>query len=260
MTRTDWLTRHPYLQPLADVQRAVDAALGATDVPAAGVPNWDDYAAEFQRGVPLLQSDTSPLDQHATATACAVLLRKLAAAPLPGHLDDECRHLATELERHDDVLSLSAPGLLHLAGWAIAGRQLATVLPMFDRWRDEEHWRRNYCPTCGAPPAMAQLVGVDPGRIRWLSCGCCRTRWQYPRTGCPFCEPQDDHRLMVLALDGENGLRIDYCERCGGYLKTYNGSGDEAVLLADWTSIHLDFIARERGLKRLAASLYVLNS
>jgi hypothetical protein len=28
------------------------------------------------------------------------------------------------------------------------------------------------------------------------------------------------------------------------------------VLLADWTSLHLDLLARERGLKRMAASLY----
>ena len=27
------------------------------------------------------------------------------------------------------------------------------------------------------------------------------------------------------------------------------------MLLADWTSIHLDIIARDRGLKRLAASM-----
>jgi FdhE protein len=45
---------------------------------------------------------------------------------------------------------------------------------------------------------------------------------------------------------------------CGGYLKTYNGEGSESVFLADWTSIHLDVIARDRGLKRLAASIYAL--
>ena len=54
----------------------------------------------------------------------------------------------------------------------------------------------------------------------------------------------------------KNGLRIDYCEDCSGYLKTYDGQGSEAVLLADWTSLHLDILARDRGLKRYAASLY----
>ncbi len=78
------------------------------------------------------------------------------------------------------------------------------------------------------------------------------------RTGCPFCDVQDEHRLAVVAVEGEGGLRIDYCETCGGYLKTYDGEGSEGVLLADWTSLHLDVIARDRGLKRLAASLYDL--
>ena len=32
--------------------------------------------------------------------------------------------------------------------------------------------------------------------------------------------------------------------------------GNEGVLLADWTSLHLDIVARDRGLKRLAGSLF----
>jgi FdhE protein len=142
----------------------------------------------------------------------------------------------------------------------VLGRSLRSVLRAFGEWRDEERWLRNYCPTCGELPAMAQLIGVDPGRLRFLSCGCCRTRWRYRRTACPFCDSQRDHRLSVLAVDGEHGLRIDYCDTCRGYLKTYNGAGSEGVLLADWTSLHLDFIARDRGLKRSAASLYELES
>jgi FdhE protein len=59
-----------------------------------------------------------------------------------------------------------------------------------------------------------------------------------------------------VAVGGEENLRIDYCGSCGGYIKTYNGSGSESVLLADWTSLHLDVIARDRGLNRLAVSLY----
>jgi FdhE protein len=39
-------------------------------------------------------------------------------------------------------------------------------------------------------------------------------------------------------------------------LKTYIGTGDEDLLLADWTSIHLDILAQDRGLTRMAASLY----
>jgi len=102
---------------------------------------------------------------------------------------------------------------------------------------------------------MAQLVGADPGRRRLLSCGCCGTRWQFKRTGCPFCET-DSQRLASVTIEGEPALRIDHCESCGGYLKTYVGQGSESLFLSDWSSLHVDLIAHDRGLKRLAASLY----
>ena len=105
---------------------------------------------------------------------------------------------------------------------------------------------------------MAQLVGIDLGSLRLLSCGCCSTRWRYRRIECPFCETPDDHRLSALAIEGEKYLRIDYCQSCRAYLKTYNGEGIEPLYLADWTSLRLDIIARDRGLKRLANSLYEL--
>ena len=155
----------------------------------------------------------------------------------------------------------SQPGLLRYFGWAALRRYLAPALLAFDQWRHdgcEERWLRSYCPACGASPAMGQLVGVNPGRIRHLACGRCATRWRFRRTGCPFCEAAHDHRLAVLDIEGEAGLRIDYCTSCGGYLKTYNGQGNEPLLLADWASLHLDILAQDRGLRRLAASMYEL--
>ena len=59
-----------------------------------------------------------------------------------------------------------------------------------------------------------------------------------------------------MTISGEPGLRIDYCEVCRGYLKTYDGTGSEEVMLADWTSVHLDILASDHGYKRSAASLY----
>ena len=105
---------------------------------------------------------------------------------------------------------------------------------------------------------MAQIAGVD-ARTRLLSCGCCVTRWRFRRTQCPFCE-NDAHRLSGIKMDGEPELRIDFCEACRGYLKTYEGHGKESLQLADWTSLHLDLLAHQRGLRREAASLYDLES
>jgi FdhE protein len=106
---------------------------------------------------------------------------------------------------------------------------------------------------------MAQLSGIDPGRMRFLVCSSCTTRWRYSRTGCPFCDT-DTRRIAVVTVEGEGGLRLDSCEACRGYLKTYDGQGEEAVLLADWTSLHLDVIARDRGLERRASSMFEFDS
>ena len=256
---------------MADLHARIEAAAAEVDVPGVVTPAWDDYLDDFRAGVPLLQSSSVAIDLDPASGPIASLVEKTALLPLPDPLATESRALVSELQGDTDTphrwvtwlldrdsLAPASPGLLHHLGWTVLARYLRPVVGEFSRWRDEERWLHNYCPTCGAPPAMAQLVGKDPGRMRFLSCGCCRTRWRYRRTECPFCENDDDHQHSTLVIEGESSLRIDYCGACGGYLKTYNGEGSEPVFLADWTSIHLDVIARDRGYKRLAASLYAL--
>lgn len=271
MTHDVWLSRHSYLEPVAQLHTLIDDAVAGIPVENPCAPIWDDYTADFQQGVPLLESSPAIIDITATASAMMLLIEKMSSSPLPGKLAQETRSLDSELRCDPDaprraiawmldrdVYASASPGLLRYFGWTVLARHLCPIVPEFARWRDEERWLRSYCPTCGSRPGMAQLVGTDPGRLRLLSCGRCKTRWRYLRTGCPFCENQNDHRLTVLSIEGEGGLRIDYCEACHGYLKTYDGEGSENVLLVDWTSIHLDVIACDRGLKRLAASLYTL--
>jgi FdhE protein len=235
VTLDGWLETHTYLRPIALLRQRIDAAIGVLDdVPTPAVPDWTDYRDDFLAGIPLLQSRGAALDLEPTERAIAALSARLQSHGFAG--DPEA-------------------GLLRYAGWVVRCAALRPLLDAFDQWRDDDRWMRPYCPACGSPPAMAQLVGVDPGRRRLLSCGCCGTLWRYARTGCPFCEAQS-HRLSSFGVKGEGGLRIDYCESCRGYLKTYDGHGAEAVLLADWTSLHLDVAARDRGLQRMGASLY----
>lgn len=271
MTRDVWLARHPYLQPVADLHAQVDAVLAEVIIPSPTIPMWDDYLDDFYSGVPLLRSSMIAIDLNPVETAVAALLEELGSKTLPGTLAEEARALNAELHRDPDAprravgwlldgdsFAPTSPGLLQYLGWTVLARYLRPIVAAFESWRDEERWLRKYCVTCGASPAMAHLVGIDPGRLRLLSCGRCGTHWRYRRTGCPFCEKEGDLPLTVVAVEGEDGLRIDHCNACGGYLKTYNGQGSESVLLADWTSLHLDVVALDRGLKRLASSLYEL--
>jgi len=271
MTRDVWLAKHPYLQRVAELQALVDAAVAEVHIPVPRVPSWDHYISDFQAGIPLLLSQKVAIDFVDLEKPLRLLVESLALQPLPERLSRDNRTLEAQLHADrdsprralawlldHDSFTPTNPGLLRYLGWAVLGRYLSPVVDTFNGWRDEERWLRSYCPTCGALAAMAQLVGTDPGRLRFLSCGCCRTRWRYRRTGCPFCQSEDDHRLAVVVVEGESGLRIDYCNGCSGYVKTYEGQGSESVLLADWTSLHLDIIARDRGLIRCAGSLYQL--
>jgi FdhE protein len=266
-----WLAKHPYLQCAADFHALVAAAAAGISNARAHTPNFDNYSGDYKAGIPLLQSSHAAIDLEPAQAILVSLVESLASQPLPEKFAGECRVLHTQLRGEinaprqavawllgDEAFSPAHPGLLRYLGWTALARFLSPVVDGFGSWRVEEGWFRSYCPTCGSAPAMAQLVGIDPGRLRLLSCGCCNTRWRYRRIGCPFCESADDHCLSALAIEGEKYLRIDYCQSCRAYLKTYNGEGSESFFLADWTSLHLDIIAGDRGLKRLAASLYEL--
>jgi FdhE protein len=107
-------------------------------------------------------------------------------------------------------------------------------------------------------PVQAQLVQADAGRERRLACGCCGTRWRFKRIGCPYCGNEAPGRIDVFEIEGEAGLRLDVCQDCKGYVKTVARERPPDLLLADWSTIHLDALAREKGFRRMGTSLYEL--
>jgi FdhE protein len=258
---------HPYLEAVARLQAQVEAATSAAATPDAPVPRWDEYVADFAEGVPLLHSEGAGVDLAPIEGIVRAAMKTLAAQRLPANLADELRVLEAELQEGPLPMfeclmgesGADAPGhgLLRYLGWTGGARYLRPVVRSFERWRDEDRWMRPQCPTCGSAPAMAQLLGADPARVRFFVCGRCATRWRTKRTLCPFCET-DAPRLTIMAIEGEPHLRIDCCESCRGYLKSYVGEGDEGLFLSDWSSLHLDVMAVDRGLERLAGSLYQL--
>lgn len=267
MTRPEWIESHPYLADASNLDSLVSSVLSETSTVCTWVPTWNSYAADFRAGIPLLHRIKVDL------TPAAVILKSLTntLAEQVAHegIRQQVQNIKTELG-HDpsgalqaihalvgtDELPPPCAGILRYLGWSALAQYLHPVVSTFGTWRDEDQWCRSYCPMCGARPAMSQLVGIDSGRQRLLACAFCGTRWQFRRTMCPFCDNEDDRLLRVLTIEGEDRLRIDACDACGGYLKTYIGTGDEDLLLADWTSIHLDILAQDRGLTRMAASLY----
>jgi FdhE protein len=271
LTRDGWLEAHPYLRPIGEFSARVERATSERVPENASIPDWNEYRDEYLAGVPLLQSAEAPIDLELVGSSIESLVQWMASDAMAGKRAEEAAALDTELRRvtdsprrivswllGDDAWAPPSSGLLRYLGWTALSRFLRPLVDAFGLWRDEERWLRNYCPTCGSGPAMAQMIGKDAARRRLLICGRCATGWAYKRTQCPFCE-NDSDRVAIVAIEGEAGLRIDHCASCRGYLKTYDGQQDPGLLLSDWSSLHLDLIARDRGMSRLAVSLYALD-
>ncbi|OQA33553.1 MAG: formate dehydrogenase accessory protein FdhE [Betaproteobacteria bacterium ADurb.Bin341] len=266
-----WIQTHPYLESIARFHHLLVQATG-TRVTFEAMPAWQDYAEDYRNGTPLLRSKSLNLDYAAASgEALAILVDKVLAAEVPERLAENCRQLHNILTSPEERMSAIEwvvsgvpftrappdPGVLLLLGWSAVASVLTPVIEAFSCWRNEEDWGRGYCPTCGAAPVMAQIVPGEAGSQRFLFCGFCGTRWKYRRIGCPYCGNEISPRLGILEAEGEEGLlRIDVCEECRGYVKTYTGHGEETLFLADWTTLHLDILARERGFKRQGDSLY----
>jgi FdhE protein len=271
--RQSWLGAHAFLEPIARLQAAVEAAAAAAAVAGGPEVSVEDWARDGGAdGAPLLHTDAG---EHAFAAAADVLrelVARLDPAALPGALGAACRDVRAALERPEERTGAirwvlrgapadGAPahaGVVRFLAWTAIRRALPAALRGAGAWCEPERWGRPVCPACGEAPAMAQLLPGSTGRQRLLACGCCGTRWPWRRIGCPFCASDASDHLRVLVADERVGLRIDGCGACGGYLKTYTGEGDEELFLADWPTLHLDLAAVQRGFRRMGASLYDL--
>ena len=275
-----WIAAHPYLEGMARFQATVAAAAEADPAPSLPLPRFEAYAAEHVAGVPLLHGELAGMDLSAAGgEALQHVVERAASAPLPRQLhaeamalreilrrspDERARALAFLIGKSSAGVAANQAGLLRFLGWTALRRLLAPVLAAYATWRGDEErggedrWMNGECPTCGALPPLNQLGGPEDAPWRKLACGCCGTSWKFRRSGCPFCGNDALDRLGALEIEGEPRVRIDSCESCQGYLKTYLGQGEERVFLADWTTLHLDVLARERGLKRVGMSLYDL--
>ena len=267
-----WLSTHPFLAPVARLHDAVQAAVAASLPQVLDEPAWSAWAGEARAGTPLLASEAfGPQLRARLAELLEGVALRLDAAALPPPLHPQLRTVrellssgpaqrreaATWVLAHGGAESAPAdPGLLRLLGWATVARLLARVHVALAPGGDAPVWSHGHCPTCGALPATAQLADAGGLRVRVLGCGLCATRWRYRRVGCPHCGNEAPQRLQVLEVEGEQGLRLDTCRECHGFVKTDTGVGREALMLADWPTLHLDALAAGFGLQRLGPSLF----
>lgn len=141
---------------------------------------------------------------------------------------------------------------LRLFGWAVIDALVPAEVKDAAVW-EEAGWTRNYCPVCGRQPVLAVLRKEQHGRARFLVC--------------VYCGNQDLKKMKILEPEGEEAMRLDVCEECHAYLKTYQGCKQinqaapdgpdecEEIYRHDWATLHLDLAGQKQGLVKRGSAL-----
>ncbi|MGH9284022.1 MAG: formate dehydrogenase accessory protein FdhE, partial [Acidimicrobiales bacterium] len=125
-----------------------------------------------------------------------------------------------------------------------------------------EQWAGRACPACGGLPQVS-VIAPESGEFmggspRSLVCGRCAGWWTFSRAVCAWCG-EDDPRKVAPFVPDSGAARIDACETCGVYVKTFDlrqaGANAVVPLVDDVATLTLDLWAREQGLSRPVVSL-----
>ena len=222
-TLEDYLAEHEFLREIADFHLNLEKNF--SEIQSLDLPPKEKILELIKDGVPLLQQEN--FQRQILDVAEKFLPRDLAEKFL-------------RQENSDEIL-------MRKKFWAIVDKLIPAELKLWER----EDWQKNYCPICGRRPVMAQLKKFNEGRARYLLCGGCGTLWNWHRVGCPYCGNENLERIHILELDKK--IRLDVCEECNCYLKTYGTEDEENIYLRDWTTLHLDLLAEEKNLRKCGA-------
>lgn len=105
------------------------------------------------------------------------------------------------------------------------------------------------CPVCGEPVRLAQLEGNGK---KVIHCPRCHAHWPEKRVECSHCGNEDSKTIHYLTVEGESTSQLQVCDKCQGYLKvidTRQFISKPSSAILDLNTIHLDFIAQEKGYK-----------
>ncbi len=138
------------------------------------------------------------------------------------------------------------------AGPVLEAARAAIATPTRDEWAGAA------CPACGGL-AQVSVIAEESGEFmggspRSLVCGRCAGWWTFPRAICTWCMEADPRRLPSFVPDERRAVRIDGCETCGSYVKTFDlrepGAPELVPLVDDVATVALDLWAHDQGLAR----------
>lgn len=111
------------------------------------------------------------------------------------------------------------------------------------------YWAEGRCPVCNSLPSVA-FIGKEEKRRFY--CNYCETEGVWQRTGCPHCQSENPEKMNIIYLEGEEGIRLDLCEDCRNYFKSfdYELRARYSPDLLDLISLPFDIIAQGKGYRR----------
>jgi len=267
----EYLAEHSFLRETAELHLAMEKMVHSLVRPLR-FPGEEEVKERLSKGVPLLQQEdlqkkaleaiarhlpkllgeagnlpAAPMPLKASAKAMQACIEALPKEDLLDFLGMVIRQEGKEARAFMEVQQLNA-ALARSLIWQIAERLVPAKWKSSDFWEHEAGWERNYCPVCGRRPLLAQLRKEMEGRSRYLFCGGCGTMWRYARMGCAYCGNEDLNKMHILEPEGASVMRLDVCDKCHAYLKTYGEEGEEEIYLRDWATVHLDLLGEEKGL------------
>jgi formate dehydrogenase accessory protein FdhE len=262
----------------AEFYAALLPLLHTANVQAGPLPLTPDRAREkLENGVPLLEGLDLPFEDQA---ACSLMLRLtdlLEAMPAGKELTPARSAAARDISRlleqgkvkASAVLRQASPGNpSHVRALALAWHVDADVLWLLARYTltpylrdwarqltplvDKAEWHQSRCYICGAEALLGELQGAEAAKH--LRCGQCGADWAGRRLGCAYCGNERLETFGYLSLEANsNGKRVEVCDACKGYLKVivrFDPTPPEELLIQDLATVHLDYVAQERGYVR----------
>ena len=113
---------------------------------------------------------------------------------------------------------------------------------------EDFHWEMAVCPVCGSQVNFSRVRAEDGQRL--LFCEHCFTEWPSRYLGCIYCGNTEPLTIKYLVVEGDDAHQLFVCEKCKGYLKTFDerkGDTKRDLFIAGIETVYLDLIAEENG-------------
>jgi formate dehydrogenase accessory protein FdhE len=209
---------------------------------AAAELRFSDGSLQISRQ--LILSELAKLRIALTPLATPDALQQIDAVDLH-EVDEWAKRPASSYDTVGAWIGLAAAPIIELA---------VSALPTPDR----DLWSKPICPHCASSPHLRVIVEESgefmQGSPGYLICGRCATEWPYSRAVCTSCGEHDPRHLRIFQSDQWEYVRLDACETCSSYLKTFDlrahGARDVVPLVDDLATLALDLWATERGFTR----------